>query len=473
MEFAQAREGARAEGDPRGGGRRRRRRTPRRPRGAPAPPHAARARRAGWRNLCRLLTRAHAHTRGRPTSRPPLGATRAACVTLADVEEHAEGLVCLSGCARARRARRADAAAPARRVRARRRCASSCSARSCATTARCNRGARRAGRAPRRRVRGDRQHPRAHARARAAAGRVRRHPRAHDARRLRAAAPRQPRHVLTTPAAMAARFAEHPEAVAGTAELADTLDFDLLEDLGYRYPRAEDPDADRKLAEMMRRRVRRPLPARAPAARGGACAGWRRSWRSSATSGCRASSSCTTSCSSSRARSRGGPRAVARALGAAARPRARVVGLVDRLLPHRPLARRPDRERAAARALPQRGDRRAARHRPRLPARRPRGPDPARARALRPRALGARRGVPDVPRARRDPRDRQGARAAARRDRARRALERGVVGADVGRDIDVALGEGRERPRPLGVARRARRGGARACRATSPSTRAG
>src|SRR3954452_17083639 len=49
----------------------------------------------GWRNLCRLLTRAHAYTRepGRP------GWIGEPSVTLDDVAEHAEGLVCLSGCA--------------------------------------------------------------------------------------------------------------------------------------------------------------------------------------------------------------------------------------------------------------------------------------------------------------------------------------------------------------------------------------
>src|SRR3954466_7156141 len=49
----------------------------------------------GWRNLCRLLTRAHAHTRedGRP------GWVGEPSVPLAAVAEHAEGLVCLSGCA--------------------------------------------------------------------------------------------------------------------------------------------------------------------------------------------------------------------------------------------------------------------------------------------------------------------------------------------------------------------------------------
>src|SRR3954468_8225502 len=49
----------------------------------------------GYRNLCRLLTLAHAHTRDNPprTQMQPWA-------TLEQVEEHAEGLVCLSGCAR-------------------------------------------------------------------------------------------------------------------------------------------------------------------------------------------------------------------------------------------------------------------------------------------------------------------------------------------------------------------------------------
>ncbi len=50
--------------------------------------------RGGWRNLCRLLTLAHAHTRERPDRRAsdPI-------VCLEDVLQHAEGLVCLTGCA--------------------------------------------------------------------------------------------------------------------------------------------------------------------------------------------------------------------------------------------------------------------------------------------------------------------------------------------------------------------------------------
>ena len=50
---------------------------------------------AGYRNLCHLLTAAHSHTRDGPQRRagqPWVGLDR--------VEEHAEGLVCLTGCAR-------------------------------------------------------------------------------------------------------------------------------------------------------------------------------------------------------------------------------------------------------------------------------------------------------------------------------------------------------------------------------------
>jgi error-prone DNA polymerase len=53
--------------------------------------------------------------------------------------------------------------------------------------------------------------------------------------------------VLASPAAMAKRFAEHPAAVAETRELAERLAFDLTAELGYRYPGSEDPAADAKL----------------------------------------------------------------------------------------------------------------------------------------------------------------------------------------------------------------------------------
>jgi error-prone DNA polymerase len=55
---------------------------------------------------------------------------------------------------------------------------------------------------------------------------------------------------LTSPGAMAARFAEYPEAVAETERLAERLRFDLTEQLGYRYPGSEDPGADAELARV-------------------------------------------------------------------------------------------------------------------------------------------------------------------------------------------------------------------------------
>src|SRR5204862_292197 len=57
-------------------------------------------------------------------------------------------------------------------------------------------------------------------------------------------------HVLAPPEAMAERFAEHPEAVHESGRIAELLAFDLTSDLGYQYPGAEDPHADRKLAEL-------------------------------------------------------------------------------------------------------------------------------------------------------------------------------------------------------------------------------
>jgi error-prone DNA polymerase len=55
-------------------------------------------------------------------------------------------------------------------------------------------------------------------------------------------------HVLAPPERMAARFGK--EAAEESGRLAERLRFDLTEDLGYRYPGSEDPDADRKLAEL-------------------------------------------------------------------------------------------------------------------------------------------------------------------------------------------------------------------------------
>ena len=61
--------------------------------------------------------------------------------------------------------------------------------------------------------------------------------------------------VLASPAAMEARFADHPEAVAESGRLAERLRFDLTSELGYRYPGSEDDEADRTLAEICRGRL--------------------------------------------------------------------------------------------------------------------------------------------------------------------------------------------------------------------------
>jgi error-prone DNA polymerase len=209
----------------------------------------------GYQNLCRLLTAAHAHTRdntGRTSTQ--------AWATLEEVEEYAEGLVCLSGCAR-------DGIAAGAFERR--------------DTAEGEKLARRLLAAfGRDRFRVELQRPywrRDRARNRwlallaerlgvacVATGNVH----AHDRRR----APLQDALVaigrcetleesepyrrgnstssLTSPAAMAARFAEYPEAVEESGRLAERLRFDLTEQLGYRYPGSEDPGADAELARL-------------------------------------------------------------------------------------------------------------------------------------------------------------------------------------------------------------------------------
>jgi error-prone DNA polymerase len=215
---------------------------------------------AGYRNLCRLLTAAHAHTRdnpGRSASQP--------WATLAQVEEHAEGLVCLSGCARDG----ALAGAFERR-----------------DTARGERLGQRllAAFGPERfRVELQRPYWR-HDRARnrwltqlaarlgvpcVATGNVhshsRRRARLQDAfvaiglgQTLEESEPQRRGNrssALVSPSEMAARFAEHPEAVTETLRLAERLQFDLRTELGYRHPRQGDRDADDELARLCAHRL--------------------------------------------------------------------------------------------------------------------------------------------------------------------------------------------------------------------------
>jgi error-prone DNA polymerase len=208
---------------------------------------------AGYRNLCRLLTAAHSHTRDNTTR-----SQTQPWAMPEQVEEHAEGLVCLSGCAGA------GAGAFGR-----------------GETAEGERLSRRLlGAFGRDRFRIELQRPywrRDRARNRwlallaerlnvpcIATGNVH----SHDRRR----APLQDALVaigrcetleesepyrrgnstsaLTSPGAMAARFAEYPEAVAETERIAERLRFDLTEQLGYCYPGSEDPSADAELARL-------------------------------------------------------------------------------------------------------------------------------------------------------------------------------------------------------------------------------
>lgn len=249
----------------------------------------------GWRNLCRLLTRAHAHTRGdepgraaraagdraagartkgepgagggpAPGARPsaagsrgrPSGRIRVATdphVPLAAVLDQAEGLVCLSGCAthgvhdRAGLAVLRDAFTPDRlRVELQRPYQRDDRARN-------RRLAALARELGLRTVATGNAH--AHARSRAPLQdtlvAVRHHTTLDASEPLRRG---NFSHVLASPQAMAARFAaDHPEAVAETARVADRLRFGLTTHHGYRYPGEEDAEADRTLAELARARL--------------------------------------------------------------------------------------------------------------------------------------------------------------------------------------------------------------------------
>jgi error-prone DNA polymerase len=241
----------------------------------------------GWRNLCRLLTRAHAHTRvytgsgtgarglrggagaggpatgdigasltpeaatGGPLSdRPKTRMSRVVekpSVALEDVLDHAEGLVCLSGCAThgvrdepTMRALLEGFGAERLRVELQR------------PFARHDRTLNRglvalASRLGLRCVATGNVHAHSAARARLqdVFVAIREHTTLDASEPLRRG---NHSHVLASPQAMAARFADHPEAVAESVRLAETLTFSLTTDLGYRYPGAEDAGADAELA---------------------------------------------------------------------------------------------------------------------------------------------------------------------------------------------------------------------------------
>ncbi len=197
----------------------------------------------GWRNLCRLLTRAHAHTRDAARRR-----AIAPSVTLADLAEHAEGLVCLTGCVRQGirdepSIRRLLAAFGPESVRVELQ----------RPFARHDRAENRGREALARRLglacvaTGDvHAHTRERALLQDAFVAIREHTTLDASEPVRRG---NHAHVLTTPEAMAARFADHPEAVAETGRLAEELRFDLTADLGYRYPYADDAGTARTLRE--------------------------------------------------------------------------------------------------------------------------------------------------------------------------------------------------------------------------------
>src|SRR3954451_24357653 len=218
----------------------------------------------GYRNLCLLLTRAHADTREWSES-GTARRVKPASVRLEDVERHARGLVCLSGCARdgavggrVERGQHAAAAAVARRLLA-------AFGRDCFRIE-----------LQRPFARNDRRRNRQLAQLAerlgvpcVATGNVHAHDRSRVPLQDAFVAVRlgttldesepwrrgNSSHVLAPPEAMAERSADHPDAVEESGRLAERLRFDLTQDLGYRYPGAEDPTADSRLAEVCRARL--------------------------------------------------------------------------------------------------------------------------------------------------------------------------------------------------------------------------
>ncbi len=210
---------------------------------------------SGWRNLCRILTLAHARTRESSARRERVEPS----VSVRAVAEHAEGLVCLTGCAERSILGDSvhgehvvhellDAFGPrelyvelqrpyARHDRARNRAFEA--------------AARRLG------VRcvasGDvHAHTRARAELQDAFVALRHHATLDACEPLRRG---NHSHVMSAPEAMANRFADHPQALRETLLLAERLDFDLTKDLGYRYPGAEEQGATRRLAELCAARL--------------------------------------------------------------------------------------------------------------------------------------------------------------------------------------------------------------------------
>ena len=214
----------------------------------------------GYRNLCRLITEGHRGTRPRP-DREPLPPS----VSLEEVERRTAGLVCLSGCAR-------DGALAGRWERDERRGAEALGRRLLSSfgsdrfRVELQRPLWRRDRARNRWLSGLAERLGV---ACVATGDVHFHAPGRAslqdalvAVRLRATLEEtEPERrgnrasAMASPAEIADRFRDHPEAVAESGRLAERLRFDLTCDLGYRYPGSEDLGADRRLAELCRARL--------------------------------------------------------------------------------------------------------------------------------------------------------------------------------------------------------------------------
>jgi error-prone DNA polymerase len=215
----------------------------------------------GWSNLCRIITLAHQHTRDSPSGEDAASRRERTepWVDVQAVADHAEGLVCLTGCAERsvlgrgvedeRGARRLlDAFSPeGLYVELQRPYAHDDRTRNRALAARARRLGVRC-------VATGNVHTHARARAELQDAFV---ALAHHAA-LDACEPLRRgnhSHVMSPPRAMASRFSDHPDAVRQTLLLSEQLTFDLTRDLGYRYPGAEDEASSRRLAELCHARL--------------------------------------------------------------------------------------------------------------------------------------------------------------------------------------------------------------------------
>jgi error-prone DNA polymerase len=187
---------------------------------------------SGYANLCRLLTVAHAHTRDTPTRDP-----QPARLDQALLEELNEGLVCLSGCARDGLAVR-DPNAAARLARAFGRDRFYVELQRPYERGDAGRNARLRELAETLGVdtvaTGDvHAHDRRRAVLQDVLVAVRCHTSLEGCERERRG---NHESVLLSPAEIEDRFADDRKAVHQTTELAERLEFDLTEELGYRYP---------------------------------------------------------------------------------------------------------------------------------------------------------------------------------------------------------------------------------------------